>query len=300
MTRVSQAVTADIALAISLALVVWEILRYRLEGGRARVRMNAGLLTDYSLAQSGRSWSHLADMTKDQGGWPLEVAVIEVENPSRTPITIGEVSLDFGRTGLFHLGRYRVSPRHLEGHGAVTGATKRLEPFDRCIFIFDVWQVLQPRGAASVVPERPLDLRASVRVAGRRRLTRSPWWKRWPVAPGQVSFISGEVEIGLAAHQVLTRWLRDAPAMVQVGIIPMALEVRERYPRTGAPPSKDELREIIDAHVHTEDEYPLSGVAALYGADDLALHYPGQQSETATPTHTADGETASTEPVRPV
>ena len=85
-------IIASLALVISIAVAMWEFVKYLLEGGRARVRMNPGILGMYSLGSSTSSWSDLAVQAKKRGGWYAEVAVVEVENP--------------GRTALDHLGRF--------------------------------------------------------------------------------------------------------------------------------------------------------------------------------------------------
>jgi len=273
MSRVDEATTAGLALAISVAVALWQFVKYLLEGGRVRVRMHAGLLSDHLLRQSTRSWTTLVQRASKLGGWYAEVAVIEVENPGRTAVTISDVSLDLGRLQWFKLGRRTVSPRHLKAPGATTEATVRLEPFDRAIFVFDVWQVLQQADPEAEPIRRPLKLRASVRIAGRRGRRRSPWRRGWIVKPGQVSFMFDEVEIGMAAYQAMWRQLGNASDLSTMSIVSVALAVRKRFPRTGSAPTADQLEELLEEHSHTEKGPVGAGLVAYYVARDLAHHY---------------------------
>ena len=273
MAGVDEKTTAVLALVISVAVAVWEIAKYRLEGGRVRVRMRAGLLNDYSLAQDTRSWTSLAEQASRRGGWNTEVAVVEVENPGRTAVTISEVSLDFGRIRWFRLGRHTVSPRHLNAVGATSDTTVRLESFDRAMFVFDVWQVLQPIQRDPDSIGRPTRIRASVRVAGRRGRRRSSWAKGWMVRLGQVSFIGDSVEIGIAAYQAMSRRVLDAGGTNAISV-PVALAVRERFPMTGPAPTREQVQELIQQNNYIDVEPALAALIAFDVAQDLVHHYP--------------------------
>ena len=61
-------------------------------GAAARVRMSPGLLTDYALYRD-KSWPHLREMQHNEGGWPVEVAIIDVENRGRAAVTVTTPSL---------------------------------------------------------------------------------------------------------------------------------------------------------------------------------------------------------------
>jgi hypothetical protein len=253
------------ALAVSSAAALWQYARWRLEGGRVWVRLVPGLVDEYSIGR-GVSWSDLA--TPYKTGWHLEAAVIEVENPSRTAVSISNVSLDFGR------GRrktYTVTPTPLKAPEASVGPVVRLEPFDRAVFVYDVWQPLQATTTRSYDVPRPTTVRASVRVAGRRRRARSSWFGRWAVRPNQVSFICSSLEIGMATYQAVTRHVRQWGDSGQIAAIPTALEVRELFPTDGAPPTREQLAEILTRHNHLDA--PGMDLVAFYMAPDLARHY---------------------------
>lgn len=70
----NETVIASLALVISVDVGLWELIRYLLEGGRVRVRMNPALLGGYSLRSSTKSWLLLRERLGQHGGWYLEVA----------------------------------------------------------------------------------------------------------------------------------------------------------------------------------------------------------------------------------
>jgi hypothetical protein len=79
-----------------LRLAVWELAKYLLEGGRIRVRPRPGGLEEHGLSEA-KTWQLLEKSTEGQGGWPVEVAILDVENLGRTPVTISNPSLDLAR-----------------------------------------------------------------------------------------------------------------------------------------------------------------------------------------------------------
>ena len=160
--------TAQIALVLSSALAVWELAKYLLEGGRIRVRLRPGGLEEHGLSEA-KTWQLLEKSTEGQGGWPVEVAILDVENLGRTPVTISNPSLDLARRRWQRRKRRSVGPMLLKAPHAVTQQRVRLEPFDSARFVFDIWQVLPP-GRLSSTPDRPLRMRGQVRVAGKRWL----------------------------------------------------------------------------------------------------------------------------------
>jgi hypothetical protein len=267
---VSESITAQLALAISIAVALWNLVRYLLEGGRVRVRLRSGLLYDYALADAD-SWPSLAKATEGRGGWSAEVAVIDIENVGRTAVTISAVSLDLGPTSWRPWARRTIGPMPLTAPEASTEARFRLEPFDRVRYVFDVWQVLSPSTSRVTTPERPLRVRGSVRVAGKRGARRSPWRSAWRVVDGQVAFLPELVEIGMATYRAMWRHLRG-DTFAEITSIQAAIEVRENFPSDGPPPTKEALRIIIDS-VHVGDQSPMAHLAAYYVAKELRTFY---------------------------
>jgi hypothetical protein len=266
--------TAQIALVLSSALAVWELARYLLEGGRIRVRLRPGGLEEYGLSEA-KTWQSLEKSTEGQGGWPVEVAILDVENLGRTPVTISNPSLDLARRRWQRRKRRSVGPMLLKAPHAVTQQRVRLEPFDSARFVFDIWQVLAP-GRLSSTPDRPLRVRGQVRVAGKRWLRRSPWRQGWPVKPGQLWFMSSGEEIGLAAYRAMWRQTHG-DLMGRAACVPFALAVRERFPTSGPGPTKDELLTLMDEHHYGEEPHKAMLIlASFYAERDLAPFYTGQ------------------------
>lgn len=115
----------------------------------------------------------------------IEVAVITVTNYGRTPVSVSDVALDFGRQPWWKFWwRYTVSGHPAELHGGVGEASSyRLEPHDKLTAIYDFW---------GLVPNEPdlrsktLKVRGSVLPARRWSWRkRSPWRHRVKVAPAQ-------------------------------------------------------------------------------------------------------------------
>lgn len=269
-------------------LAVWEFAKRGLDRARVRVRMHAGLYTPSVLSKSTKSWANLAEMTKNKWGWPTEVAIIEIENPGREAVTISDISLDFGWMYWWKpWWRRHAAPYPLPGHGAVQEPTFRMEPFDRAIVIIDVWHVLQPVDHhAFALPKRPFPLRASVRVAGRRGRTLSPWRKRWPVRIGQVSFLGKTIEPGLAMHQSAVRWIGEHDDIAHPLIVEMALAFREAFPLGGPGPTKEQVQALIEQNTHGTEIPGMKFIWSHNIARDLAYHYPQTPAAQPTPVPT--------------
>ena len=261
---------AAMALVISVAVAIWEMVKYLLEGGRVRVRMYAGLHSDYALFQALR-WKSLLQRAKKRGGWTVEVAVLEIENLGRTAVTVSEPSLDLGRTRRWGLGRKTISPRPVSAVDACTDRSIRLEPFDRVRFVFDVWQILAP--VSGEPPKRPLKLRGSLRIAGKRFRRRSPFRHTWRVVPGQLTFDSEPVEIGMAAYRAMWRHTKDDMTESHShDAIAVALAVRKKFPTDGPAPSTDDIDAILSEVHHFGPDYG-KGIVALYVARELRNHF---------------------------
>ncbi len=256
---------AQLALVVSLAVAFWELLKYVLEGGRVRVRMTPGLLDDYKL-QTASTWKNLGKAAAERGGWHVEVAVIDVENLGRTPVTVSGVSLDLGPSKRWQpWQRWSIGPRPLEGHEAVTARAYRLEPFDTVRYLYEVWPVLAP--SLGEGPARPLRVRASLRVAGKRRPRRSPWRRGWRVRQGQVSLLSAPLEVGMAAYRAMWRHVQEDSGG-RISCIPVALEVRKRFPLDGPAPTREQLEDVLRDKWLPEPP-PGLAIVALFMEKDL-------------------------------
>lgn len=238
---------ALIALAVSVAVGLWTIAQYLLEGARVRVRMNAAVLDEYAIRRSVKSWTTVEHMARLEGGWYIEAVEIEIENVSRSALTVSDVSLDLGRTRRFGLGRRTIGPYPLSAPDATQERSTRLEPFARCSYVFDVWRALRAvEKDKFAAVQFPVRVRASVRVAGRIRRRRSPLRRGWVVAPGQMTFFSGPTEIGLAAWQSLFRHLpRDEEGRLHHSAVGTALAIRDTFPVSGKAPSREQIEALL-------------------------------------------------------
>ncbi len=173
-------VIATAALFVSLGAALWQYIRWRLEGGRIWVRLFPGALHEYSLRRDS-SWNALAQRIAQRNFQGVVSRGRYRRGGEAFPYRGHDLRGGLGvRTS--HTG---ASPPHgtqsldARAPGASTDEVTRLEPFDRRVFVFDVWQVLQPIMSHDLDPPRPSSIRASVRVAGRRGYRRSPWRRRW-------------------------------------------------------------------------------------------------------------------------
>jgi hypothetical protein len=275
----SDAVVARLALAVSLAVACWQVLRYLLEGGRVRVRLSPGLLTEWQLGTAD-TWRSLERATAKEGGWPVEVAVVDIENLGRQAVTIAEISLDFRSPPWWRPRPKRtVCPRALPAPDASTARRVRLEPFDTVRCVYDIWGVLGSAVSKEPLP-RPSRIRAAARIAGKRRLRRSPWRQGWRAVNGQVAFVPGPVEIGLATYRSLWRWTHDNEGMRTIAI-PVALAVRKEFPPGGTAPTKEQLQKIIEQEWLFPDKPIGVGLLALYMSRELPPFWDGGAPESS-------------------
>lgn len=267
----------NVGFVISVILAVWAFAQWRLTGARIWVRMHPGLLGEYTLQHSTADWKNLADSANE--GWHREVAVIEVENPGRTPVTVSAVGLDFGRVKRWRLWRHTIVPAYLSysGNDVTTELKVRLEPFDRAVWIVDPWGQLQPVSTRAGIHHRPVRVRATARVAGVRGRVRSPWRKSWKVEVGQVSFI-GPVEPGMAWYRSAERYIGDHDSIDYPMIIEMCLEARKLFPYDKPAPSKDAVEALILKHTYGESPAGASILWSYDMASDLGFLYSVQSA----------------------
>lgn len=274
---------AMVALILSVGLSIWEFAKWALEGARVRVTMEAGHLHDHVLQQAS-SWASLKRVVdaQNEGGWPVEVAVIDVENAGRMAVTISDVSFDLGRTRSrrFGLGRHTIGLRLLDAPGATTESSVRIEPLDRARFVIEAWPVLPAvrdlrlqNGLGAPIGR----VRASVRVAGRKRRRRSPWRKAWNSPVGAVSHMPGRVDSELAAYRVLWAHVHGGRAMdehTEMHVIPFALAIGKAFPDEGPAPTADQLEEVFRNEWVLNEEQPIGlGLLSHYVARDLRIFY---------------------------
>lgn len=288
---VNDTTIAALALGVSVAVAVWQFTQYLLEGARVRVRLRPGLLDDFSLRQSVRKWSTMSDYAERSGRWHLEVAIMEIENISRFPLTMSDPSLDLGRSRWHRLGRRTIGPRPLDAPDATKERTVRLEPFDRCLYVFDVWRVIVSVSEDNEMPMRiPGAVRGSVRVAGRRGRMRSPWLWRWPVQEGQVTFLRNQPTLELVAWRALFRHLprskEDGSSLISEVMV--ARTLASEFPLSGTAPTRHDVARVLsDSTPWDEEDEALGGPMAAYRvANEVApLYAPVSATAPTVPAH---------------
>lgn len=85
--------------------------------------------------------------------------------------------------------------------------------------------------------------------------------------PGQRVFIPDMVEIGLVTYRALWRHTHD-DLFARMACIPTAIDVREQFPPEGPPPSKADLKAIMDSHTHT-DGAKINHMTSFWAAKEL-------------------------------
>lgn len=205
--------TAWIALALSIVgLVVTVFLRY-LDGPRVRVRMrpilfNVGMLGG-TITYHGGKWpipaidSGIA-MKRPDPGEVIELAEIVIENAGRQPMTVHEIGFHWlsERKG-WRRRRVRNSsvpvtlrPPYQEGRVFADGDQFRIEPSDVVTVLVNYWDLIRTRRPSA---KGRIDLRAGVRVAGRRRIKLSPRKLRWRIPDSAVTSVGVSRKVPLRA-----------------------------------------------------------------------------------------------------
>jgi hypothetical protein len=176
-----------VALAVSAAVAGWNVLKYILDGGRVRVRLERGYLDETALFSAPfRAGTKAASSLRPPSRLHLEVGVVRVENLGRTAVTIYDPSFDLGGKWSwrrFRFGRWTVAPMTLKFKEAKVESVIRIDPFDFALFILDAESALSSEGPPRRRSKKRR-LRASVGVAGKRLRRRSGWRQSWRVSVG--------------------------------------------------------------------------------------------------------------------
>jgi hypothetical protein len=208
--------TAWIALALSIfSILVTVLLRY-LDGPRVRVRvrpvlLNVGLGGTYTY--SGGRWpipelEAIGTMRKPDPGEVIELAEIVIENAGRNAMTVYEVGFCWlGERTNDQWWRRRarhanvptpIRPPHAPEAAQVfaDGDRFRIQPSDSVTLLVNYWDAVR---AQRPTPNGEIELRASVRVAGKRRLKKSPWKRRWHIPDDAVTSVGTSKTMPLRA-----------------------------------------------------------------------------------------------------
>ncbi|MFE9562356.1 hypothetical protein ACFYM0_14765 [Streptomyces sp. NPDC006487] len=234
----------------------WQIVKHVLDGGRVRVYLNAGILSENSIVVNDTGkWDTPYPFDGGPPSANIEVAQLVIENPGRSSITIYNPALDI--SGVKE-GHYSVGPSTFEFDADDTISTKslfRLEPYSRVTYLLDYWRVIPSlRGEAAGGTIR---LRGMVRVAGRRKPQKSSRRRAWKIPNEAWSSRAGATEVD--AYTVMWRELyreyrtsgasRVDEGEVSFGRLQMILH-RARMALTEMP-DVDQLEEVLKSSSDT-------------------------------------------------
>lgn len=183
MTPAAVALTVAIAsVCISLAGLVWNLTLYRLSGARLNVRLIPAMLTAQGTLMRGpdKGWrKSIPDEFADGVDRELfvDLAIIKVTNVGRAPVSVSDISLDFGRSGWWPWWRHTISgtPIPIHERSAVDGDV-RLEAGASVSVAIDSRPLIDHGLSRTSKGKR--SIRATATAAGRRP-TRSAWRRRW-------------------------------------------------------------------------------------------------------------------------
>lgn len=199
-----------VSIAIALASIVWQIVRYYRDGGRVKVRLDhvvwapqqAEIANDKGVFSLPKIMKVGARYNAPIPPSFLELARVTVENPGRTAVSI--IGPSFHLTGTndrtHDVTLYRFNKE--DPGNPAEEAPVRLEPFDIATFYFDFRPAVM--GLAKTCPR--LSMRAQVRVAGRHLFARSRLRRRWRIVEAEDSlYEDGHLDAETVIFQTLVR-----------------------------------------------------------------------------------------------
>lgn len=226
---------AAAAFAVAAIGLVFTIVKsYRIEGGRVVVSFDPGIWEPGMVLVRHRSkngsipgversdW--MSPGNNDRG---VECAIVEIENAGRVGVSVLEVGIEFKGKRLkpkfWKRVRGHIVPRTFRskehGVGTFDPPSKyiRLDPYSHAVHLMDVHTVID--AARKALPPRrsgeprAVKLRASVKVAGRRRPARSRRRRQWRVPGTAVSLVNYSPKIRVESLIVLglARQLNSKP-----------------------------------------------------------------------------------------
>ena len=199
-------VVSIVALALSASVAAWNVLKYVLDGGRVRVRLDRGYLSDRALhTRPFRSKWMIAGLDVPSE-YHVEVGVLRVENLGRTAVTIYEAGFDIDWRWSWRrlrIWRWTVQPAYYRFKDSKTESVLRIDPFDFALFLLDVEPALQSPGYKQPWRRKKV-IRGSVGVAGKRLRRRSSVFRSWRVDL-DAKWLRGPESVGQAAYRSLFR-----------------------------------------------------------------------------------------------
>lgn len=177
------AIVVSVASAsVSLGGLIWNLVLYRLSGARLNVRLIPAILTAQGHLMRGPDKGWRKSIPEEFSDGParelfVDLAIIKVTNVGRSPVSVSDINLDFGRSGLRPWWRHTLGGTPIPVHecSAVNGDV-RLEAGATISVAFDSRPLIEY--GLSQTSKGKRSIRATATAAGRRP-TRSAWRRRW-------------------------------------------------------------------------------------------------------------------------
>ncbi|MGA5270162.1 hypothetical protein [Streptomyces lydicamycinicus] len=250
-------IVAGFGLLASLVALGWQVAKHMLDGGRARVYLNAAIWEPglrLTVNRTGK-WETGTDHFEHVMPENLEVAQLVVENPGRTPITAYNPTLSIA--GIGRNGR-TIAPRMFKAstfgpESPKTEALVRIEPYDRVTFLLDYWSVIP--SLLDGAGKSSLRIRGAVSIAGRKGLRRSSRRFAWNVP--RDSFTSHKRSVEISPFTIMWREMYRMQAMwggdeQEVDAFRLGVVLREAMFEFGELPSREDfeiaLERAVDRH----------------------------------------------------
>jgi hypothetical protein len=183
----------DLALRVAIAsagfsagALVWQLCLYRLSGARLIVRLLPVVQDAALVVGTGpdRGWERVRDHLSTLEECAIDLAEVRVTNVGRSPVSVSDLSLDFGRAARWRKGRMTMRGFPVALLDGTTETVIRLDAGSTTSQYFDLWTLVDAMREKK--PGKTIDVRASAVPAGRRP-QRSRRRARWRFEPGRRS-----------------------------------------------------------------------------------------------------------------
>lgn len=167
---------------VSLGGLVWNLILYRLSGARLNVRLIPATLTAQGNLMRGPDKGWRKSIPEEFANGPdrdlfVDLAIIKVTNVGRAPVSVSDISLDFGRSGWRPWWRHTIGGTPIPIHEcSVVKGDIRLEAGASVSVAVDSKPLIEHGLSRTAKGKR--SIRATATAAGRRP-TRSAWRRRW-------------------------------------------------------------------------------------------------------------------------
>lgn len=245
---------AIISAGITAGGLLWQLILFRLSGSRLEVRLSPVLVDERSVIKEGpeSGWKRgPPPFPEPIGPWVIDLAHVRVTNVGRTPVSVSDISLDFGRRRRFRpRGRIRMSNVPVSVLKGREETAARLDAGESTSNYFDVWPLIEE---ARKWKQGVLTVRASAEPAARRP-KRSRWRRRWSIPPNAKALRTPDdppPANELRAFQAVWRQLRiDPEAFAMLEVIWRTIQPNLSTAATAA-----DLRQELERRPFPDDGY---------------------------------------------